>query len=318
MKIVVLDGFTLNPGDLSWDAVKKLGELTVYDRSVPSEVVPRAKGAEVVLTNKTVLDKDKLAALPGLKYIGVLATGYNIVDVEFARQKGIVVTNVPTYGTASVAQMTFAHLLELTNRVGHHAREISGGKWCRSPDFCFWDYPQVELQGLTLGIVGFGRIGLAVTAIARAFGMKVLVYSVPKPENLSDGVELCGLDELFSRSDAVTLHCPLTPETKHIVNEKRLKLMKPTAYLINTSRGPLVDEQALADALNAGRLAGAGLDVLQTEPADPANPLLKAKNCYMTPHVSWATGAARVRLMETATENLRAFLGEKPQNVVSG
>jgi glycerate dehydrogenase len=317
MSIVVLDGFTLNPGDLSWDELKSLGRCEIHDRTAPADVVPRAANAEIVLTNKTVLNRDQIQRLPHLKYIGVLATGYNIVDVAAARERNIPVANIPTYGTRSVAQMTFALLLELTQHAGHHAQTVREGRWTNSPDFCYWDFPLVELDGLTLGLVGYGRIGQAVGGLAKAFGMEVVCYSRSQPKESAAGVRWVGLDELFSISDVISLHCPLTPETKHLVSAERLARMKPTAFLINTSRGPLIDEPALADALNAGRIAGAGLDVLAIEPPKPENPLLKAKNCLVTPHISWATRAARARLMKTAVENVRAYQNRKLQNVVN-
>jgi glycerate dehydrogenase len=321
MKIVVLDGYTLNPGDMSWQALESLGDCTVYDRTPKEQVAERAAGAEVVLTNKVLLGAEQLAQLPQLRYIGVTATGYNVVDVEAARQQNIVVTNVPAYSTASVAQMVFALLLELTQQVGHHARLVREGRWAASPDFCFWDRPLVELDGLTLGIVGFGAIGRRVACLARAFGMQALVYTAhpEKYRETAEGKEarFVDLDELFRASDAITLHCPLTEETRAMVDVRRLELMKPTAYLINTGRGPLVDETALAAALNAGRIAGAGLDVLSAEPPPATNPLLQAANCCITPHIAWATRAARERLLETAVANVRAFLAGQPQNVVS-
>jgi glycerate dehydrogenase len=316
MKIVVLDGYTLNPGDLSWDELKALGECEVFDRTPPDRTVARAKDAEIALTNKTVLDGKVLGQLPKLRYAGVLATGYNVVDVQAARERKIVVTNVPAYSTSSVAQMVFAHLLELTHHVGHHAQSVREGRWTASADFAYWDFPLIELSGLTMGIVGYGRIGRETAAVARAFGMKVLAAGrAPKPE--AGEVEFVPLDELFRRSDVISLHCPLTPETKGLVNAQRLALMKPTAFLINTSRGPVVDEPALADALNSGRIAGAGLDVLSVEPPPADNPLLKAKNCHISPHFAWATRAARERLMKVAVENVRQFLAGRSQNVVS-
>ena len=309
MKIVVLDGYTLNPGDLSWDALRELGSCEIYDRSAPDEIVPRSTSAEIVLTNKVKLNGEYISSVPTLKYIGVTATGYNIVDVAAARERKVIVTNVPTYGTQSVAQMTFALLLELTQHVGHHAQTVREGRWTRSPDFCYWDYPLIELDGLTLGIVGFGRIGKMVGQLAEAFGMKVLTYSRKQP--------VAEMETLFRRSDIISLHCPLTPQTEHLVNEKRLAWMKPTAFLLNTSRGPLIDESALAKALNEGRIAGAGLDVLAVEPPTADNPLLRAKNCLITPHIAWATRAARSRLMEAVVENLRAFLAGESKNVVT-
>src|SRR2546427_2571205 len=269
MKIVVLDGFTLNPGDLSWDELKSLGDCDIYDRTPPEEVVKRAADAEIVLTNKAPVTRESILALPRLKYIGVLATGYNIVDTAAARERNIPVTNVPTYGTRSVAQHTFALLLELTQHAGHHARTVRDGRWTKSPDFCYWDYPLVELDGLTMGIVGYGRIGNAVAGLAAAFGMGVLATS-STPRQPPPGIQCVDLETLFRQSDVVSLHCPLTAQTRNLVNADRLALMKPTAFLLNTSRGPLVDERALADALNSGRIAGIGLDVFSAEPP-PAN-----------------------------------------------
>jgi glycerate dehydrogenase len=309
MNIVVLDGYTLNPGDLSWDALRELGSCEIYDRSAPDEIVPRSTSAEIVLTNKVKLNGEYMSSVPTLKYIGVTATGYNIVDVAAARERKVIVTNVPTYGTQSVAQMTFALLLELTQHVGHHAQTVREGRWTRAPDFCYWDYPLIELDGLTLGIIGFGRIGKMVGQLAEAFGMKVLTYSRKQP--------VAEMETLFRRSDIISLHCPLTPQTEHLVNEKRLAWMKPTAFLLNTSRGPLIDESALAKALNEGRIAGAGLDVLAVEPPTADNPLLRAKNCLITPHIAWATRAARSRLMEAVVENVRAFLAGESKNVVT-
>lgn len=309
MNIVVLDGYTLNPGDLSWDALRELGSCEIYDRSAPDEIVPRSTSAEIVLTNKVKLNGEYMSSVPTLKYIGVTATGYNIVDVAAARERKVIVTNVPTYGTQSVAQMTFALLLELTQHVGHHAQTVREDRWTRSPDFCYWDYPLIELDGLTLGIIGFGRIGKMVGQLAEAFGMKVLTYSRKQP--------VAEMETLFRRSDIISLHCPLTPQTEHLVNEKRLAWMKPTAFLLNTSRGPLIDESALAKALNEGRIAGAGLDVLAVEPPTADNPLLRAKNCLITPHIAWATRAARSRLMEAVVENVRAYLTGESKNVVT-
>ena len=316
MNIIVLDGYTLNPGDLSWDELKALGDCEVYDRLEPNEVVRFASRCELVLTNKTELTREHLRQLPRLKYIGVLATGTNIVDLDAARELGIPVTNVPTYGTRSVAQTTIALLLELTQNVGHHSRTVREGRWTQCRDFCYWDRPLIELDGLTMGCVGFGRIGSAVGELAAALGMKVLVCQ-PSARSLPPPVRKVGLEALFRESDVVSLHCPLTAETRNLVNAERLSWMKPTAFLLNTSRGPLIDEQALAAALNSGRLAGAGLDVLSVEPPPADNPLLSAKNCFITPHLAWATRAARSRLMQTAVANVRAFLDGKPQNVVN-
>lgn len=317
MNIVVLDGFTLNPGDLSWDELKSFGTCEIYDRTSQAEVVPRAAAAEIVLTNKTALTREHIKNLPKLKYIGVLATGYNIVDVAASREQNIPVANIPTYGTRSVAQMTLALLLELTQHVGHHAQTVRDGGWAKSLDFCYWDFSLVELDRLTIGLVGYGRIGRAVGELAAAFGMRVISYAPRSPKEISSHVQFVGLDDLFVRSDVISLHCPLTPETKHLVNAERLAQMKRTAFLINTSRGPLIDEQALADALNEERIAGAALDVLAVEPPRPDNPLLNAKNCIVTPHIAWATRAARARLMETAVANVRAFLNGQLQNVVN-
>jgi glycerate dehydrogenase len=318
MNIVVLDGYTLNPGDLTWKDLESLGPCTVYDRSAPEEVVPRAKDAEIILTNKTVLSPDTIKQLPKLKYIGVLATGYNIVDIEAARDKDIPVTNVPTYSTQSVAQIVFAHLLNLAHHAAHHAQTVKSGRWTSSLDFCYWDTPLIELAGLTMGIIGFGRIGQATAKLALAFGMNVIFYDITKPSSIPQGCQLAGMDDIFRTSDVVSLHCPLTSDTENIINTERLELMKKTAFLINTSRGPLVDEQALADALNKERIAGASLDVLSEEPPDENNPLLTAKNCYITPHIAWATYAARKRLLQVAVDNVASFLAGKPQNVVNG
>jgi glycerate dehydrogenase len=316
-KIVVLDGFTLNPGDLSWDKLKELGECVVHDRTSPAQVLARAAGAEIVLTNKTVLTADHLGHLPKLRYVGVLATGYNVVGLEAARARGIVVTNVPAYGTASVVQLTFALLLELALHVGHHARTVREGRWSRSADFAYWDHPLLELAGLTMGLIGFGRIGQAVARVARAFDMAVLVHTPRPPDHSPVPVEFVDLETVFRRSDVVSLHCPLTPATKGLVDRERLALMKPTAWLLNTGRGPLVDEVALAEALNTGRLGGAGLDVLAVEPPPADHPLLAARNCVITPHVGWATRAARARLMAAAVANVKAFLRGQPINRVA-
>lgn len=316
MKIVVLDGYCVNPGDLSWAALEALGEVTVYDYTTPEELPGRCRAAEVLMTNKVRLNREAIAALLDLKYIGVLATGYNVVDLEAARNRDIVVTNIPAYGTASVAQFVFAHLLNITQQVGHHAGRVRQGAWTRSRDFCFWETPQVELAGKTMGIIGFGHIGAAVAALAQAFGMKVLAYTSKEVSALPPGIEKTTAEELFSRSDVVSLHMPLTPETRGWVDAAKLARMKPTAILINTSRGPLVDEAALAEALDSGRIYAAGLDVLSSEPPKADNPLLKARNCYITPHIAWATREARSRLMETAVSNLHAFQARKPVNRV--
>jgi glycerate dehydrogenase len=317
MNIVVLDGYTLNPGDLRWEALKALGQCSIYDRTPPELVIERAREAEVALTNKTVLTRDAIVVLPRLKYIGVLATGYNVVDIAAARERGIPVTNVPDYGTPSVAQHTFALLLELASKVGHHAQTVRESRWVRSPDFCYWDSALVELQGLVFGVIGFGKIGRAVATLADAFGMHVLVHSRSKPANLPPQFEFVSLDDLLSRSDVVSLHCPLTPENKQFINTAQLARMKSNAFLLNTSRGPLLDEQAVADALNSGKMGGAALDVLSIEPPKADNPLISAKNCIITPHLAWATRAARARLMNIAVENIHAWMSGSPQNVVN-
>ena len=317
MRIVVLDGHTLNPGDLSWAGLYELGQCQIHDRTSPDDIVRRAQEAEVVLTNKTQLSKETIAQLPKLRYIGVLATGYNVVDVKAASQQNICLTNIPAYGTVSVAQMVFAHLLNLTQHVAEHGQSVQAGDWSRSRDFCYWNFPLVELAGLTMGIIGLGRIGQTTARLALDFGMKVIYFDVEKSVTLHLNAQAVDLDTLFRESDVVSLHCPLTDSNFRLVNEQRLKLMKPTAFLINTSRGPLIDEKALADALNAGKIAGAGLDVLSREPPEADNPLSKAKNCYITPHIAWATRAARQRLMDIALTNIRAFINGKPQNVVT-
>lgn len=307
--IVILDAHTANPGDLSWDALAELGELSIYERSSAEDVVGRCEGADIVLTNKSPLPAKVIGALPQLRYIGVMATGTNVVDLEAARARDIPVTNVPAYSTSSVAQMVFAHILRHTNRVAAHDAAVQGGAWASCPDFSFSLVPLQELHGQTLGVLGMGRIGRAVADIGKAFGMRVLGTSRSNPET--------PIDTLFSESDVLTLHCPLTEDTRHIVNARTLSLMKPNALLINTGRGPLVDETALADALNQGRIAGAGLDVLSSEPPSPDHPLFAAKNCVITPHNAWATHAARSRLLSTVVENVRAFLAGTPVNVVN-
>jgi glycerate dehydrogenase len=301
---------------LSWDELHNLGACAIYDRTPEAQIIERLEGVQAALTNKVPFDRELINALPALKYIGVTATGYNIIDLEAANEKGITVTNVPAYSTPSVAQSVFALLLELTNHTSHYAQVSRDGTWTRSPDFCYLDKPTVELAGLTMGIVGFGNIGRAVAALAMAFGMKVLV-SVRTPRDLPSGIETVDIDELFPRSDVVSLHCPLTPETQHLVNAERLALMKRGAFLINTSRGPLVDDAALAQALNAGKILGAGIDVLTEEPPRDGNPLLAARNCVVTPHIAWATRAARQRLLNAVVENLRAYQNGISLNVVN-
>lgn len=318
MRIVALDGYAANPGDLSWDELKVLGdECVIYDRTSPEEVYERAAGAEILLTNKVALGAKEMDRLPELKYIGVLATGYNIVDTEAARERGITVTNIPAYSTSSVAQMVFAHLLSIAQPVQHYTEEVRAGKWTASPDFCFTDTPLIELHGKKMGIVGLGHTGFATARIAIGFGMEVYAYTSKSHFQLPPEIRKMELDELFRECDIVSLHCPLTTDTRHLVNAGRLKLMKPTAILINTGRGPLIDEQALADALNEGILFAAGLDVLTQEPPQKENPLLTARNCYITPHIAWASAAARQRLMQITADNVKAFLEGKPVNVVN-
>jgi glycerate dehydrogenase len=322
MNIVVLDGYALNPGDLSWAPLEELGQLTVYDRTLPEQVAERAGEAEVVLINKVALDAALIDRLSRLRYIGVLATGYDVVDLAAARNRNIPVTNVPGYSTRSVAQMVFALLLEMTQQVGHHSRLVrEEGRWTRCPDFCFWDRPLLELDGLTMGLVGFGRIGRQVAAIARAFDMRVLVHTAhpDKYRDLPEGreVHFRDLDQLFAESDVVSLHCPLTAGTERLVDARRLALMRPQALLINAARGQLLDEQAVAEALNRGRLAGLGADVLAGEPPSADNPLLSARNAILTPHIAWATKEARTRLLAIVVENIRAFLDGRSLNVVN-
>lgn len=311
--IVILDGFTANPGDISWAAIEALGNCKIYDRTGEADVVARAADADIVLTNKTLITQKSLAALPRLRYIGVLATGYNTVDVQAAQQRGILVCNVPEYSTPNVTQAVFALLLELTNRTGHHSQTVHEGRWSASPDFCYWDGELVELAGRTLGIVGYGRIGKAVAAVGRAFGMQILAHR----RTASDDPQFVSLDRLLSESDVVSLHCPLVPDTKELINAATLAQMKPSAFLINTARGALIHEPDLAAALNAERIAGAGLDVLSVEPPLASNPLLSARNCVLTPHVAWATRNARLRLLEVTAANIRSYLLNRPQNVIT-
>jgi glycerate dehydrogenase len=306
--IVVLDGHAANPGDLSWDELHPLGQSKIYERTPAHLTVERAGNAEIVLTNKVILDRPTILQLPKLRYIGVMATGYNVVDCVAAKERGIIVTNVPAYSTMSVAQLTFALLLELTHHVGDHSRGVREGQWSKCPDFAYWETPLIELDGLTMGIIGYGSIGRKVAGIAESFGMNVLFHS------RAAGVDL---ETLLRQSDVVSLHCPLTDQTRHLINAARLALMKPSAFLINTGRGPLVHESDLAAALHAGKIAGAAVDVLSVEPPPSDNPLLRAPNCIITPHFGWATKAARQRLMRTVAANIRAHLAGSPQNVVS-
>lgn len=316
MKIVVLDAYTLNPGERRWEELEELGEVVVHDRTAQLDVVRRAKDAEVVLTNKTILDGFILNLLPKLKYIGVLATGYNVVDLDVARQRGIVVTNIPAYSTQSVAQMAIAHLLNITQRVAHYAHEVHNGVWSAQPDFCYWNTPLIELAGKKIGFVGFGNTGQATAQIAEALGMEVWVYTSKPKKSLPKKYQKVTLNELFSACDVVSLHCPLTAENKEMVNSFRLSLMKQGAILINTSRGGLIDEKALEQALLSGKLLGAGLDVLSSEPVPNGNPLLKLKNCFITPHIAWATRESRMRLMNQAVENLKAWMEGRTINNV--
>ena len=330
VKIVVFDGRCVNPGDLDWQPLEALGELTVHAHTPADKTVENARGAAIVLTNKTVLDRQIISALPEMRYIGVQATGYNVVDLEAAAERGIPVTNVPAYSTAAVAQTVFAHILAHTQRVEGHGAGVRAGRWCDCPDFCYWDGPLIELEGLTLGVVGYGQIGQAVARLALAFGMRVLVSVRSRPPGVPDVTDalragaplpemgLCSLDDLFRHSDIVSLHCPLTDQTAGLVDRRRLALMRPSALLINTGRGGLVDEAALAEALNGGAIAGAGLDVLSREPPLPDNPLLQARNCVITPHLAWATQAARRRLIREVARNVQAFLEGRPINVVNG
>jgi glycerate dehydrogenase len=316
-RIVVLDGFTANPGDLSWSELEQSGALTMHDRTPAAEILARSAEADIVLTNKTPLTRETIAALPKLRYIGVLATGYNVVDTAAAAERGIPVCNVPEYSTPNVAQAVFALLLELTNRTGHHAETVRAGRWSACPDFCYWDGDLIELQGRTLGIIGYGRIGAAVARIADAFGMRVLATK-RHPAADEPPTRFVAVEELLRESDVISLHCPLTPETKELINSERIGQMKPGALLINTARGPLVNDGDLADALNHGRIAGAALDVLSTEPPSPENPLLHAKNCIITPHIAWATREARARLIRIAAENVRAWQAGHARNGVNG
>lgn len=321
MKIVVLDGYTENPGDLSWEALGALGELTVYDRTSltdQQEVIDRIGDAEVVITNKTPISKAVFDACPGMKYIAVLATGYNVVDYVYAREKGIAVSNVPAYGTASVSQFSIALLLEICHHIGHHAQTVKEGRWQNCQDWCYWDYPLIELEGKTMGIIGFGRIGQAEGRVAKALGMKVLAYDLyPNDSGRAIG-EYVDLDTLFAQADVVSLHCNLTPENTGLINKQTIAKMKDGVILINNARGQLIDEQDVADALNSGKIAAAGLDVVYSEPIKADNPLLKAKNCLITPHISWAPMESRQRIMDCTVENVKGYLQGQLRNVVNG
>ena len=317
MNIVILDGYSANPGDLSWKELEELGTLTVYHRTKSDETVARAADAEIVLTNKVILNSEVITQLPHLKYIGVLATGYNVVDIKAAHERGIIVTNVPAYSTESVAQMVFAHLLTVTNRTEHYAIQNRDGRWSSNPDFCYWDFPHMELADKTFGVVGLGNIGLRVAQIAHAFGMKVKAVTSKVQSTLPVGIEKVSLEELLATADVLSLHCPLTDSTRHMINAATLQQMKPSAILINTGRGPLVDDQAVADALAKGAIAAYCADVVTEEPPRPDNPLLQQPNAFITPHIAWASMEARVRLLKVAIDNVRSFLNGQPQNVIS-
>lgn len=324
MKIVILDGYAENPGDLSWEGFEKLGELTVYDRTPREdveEILRRIGDAEIICTNKTLIGREVIERAPKLRYIGVLATGYNVVDVDAAAERGIPVTNIPSYGTAAVAQHMMALLLEICNRTGHHSQAVHEGRWQRSEDFCFWDYPLMELAGKTMGIIGYGHIGKAAARLAGAFGMKVIACRRPGHsvlENVQDdGVSMVTIEELFERADVISVHCPLFPETEGLICRENISKMKDGVIIINTARGPIVQEKDLAEALNSGKVYAAGVDVVSTEPIRDDNPLLTARNCFITPHIAWASRESRQRLMDTAVDNLRAFLAGEPVNVVN-
>jgi glycerate dehydrogenase len=316
MKIVILDAYTANPGDLSWDGLQAIGDVTVYDRTRPEETVQRCAGAEIVLTNKVIIGKAEMEQLPQLKYVGVLATGYNVVDIETAHQRGITVTNVPAYSTESVAQMVFSHLLTVTNRTEHYAVQNREGRWTENPDFSYQDTPLHELSGKTFGIVGLGNIGKRVAQIALAFGMQVKALTSKSQSELPAGIQKVDKDELLRTSDVLSMHCPLTPDTKYFINAQTLQLMKRSAILINTGRGPLVDDQAVADALEQGTISAYCADVLTQEPPQASQPLLRQTHAYITPHIAWASYEARVRLIEIATQNVQQFVDGYPQNVV--
>jgi len=317
MKIVVLDGYAMNPGDLSWKGLMELGDCQLYDRTQPNEIFNRIIDVDVVITNKALIDKQLIDRLPNLRYIGVTATGFNVVDIQAASRKGIVVTNIPAYSTDSVAQLVFSHLLNIVNRVEMHASSVRSGEWTNSPDFAYWKSPQTELTGKTIGIIGFGRIGRKVAQIAAAFGMKVIFHNRSQVVDAPVGMRQLTLEQVFAESDVVSVNCPLSVENSEFVNQNLLSKMKPSAIFINTGRGGLINEMDLANALNTGVIAGAGLDVLSTEPPKQDNPLLTAKNCFITPHIAWATLEARQRLMNITIENLKYYISGKPKNVVN-
>lgn len=318
MKIVVLDGYTLNPGDISWETLHQLGNVTIYDRTDTNQLIERAADAEAILTNKTKLTQEHITRLPKLKYIGVLATGYNVIDIDAAKQEGIIVTNAPGYSTSSVAQLVFVFLLEMALHVHEHSDSARQGDWATAADFSYWNYPLMELAGKTMGVIGFGEIGQRVADIAAAFGMNVIAYSrTQTDQSHRKSFKWVELNTLFKHADVVSIHCPLTPQTEGIIDKRNLSLMKPTAYLVNTSRGPIVVDEDLAEALNNKVIAGAGIDVLSVEPPNADNPLLSAKNCLVTPHIGWATKEARIRLLKIVVNNLRAFKNGQPINVVN-
>ena len=317
MKIVILDSYTIDQGELTWDGLSKLADVEAYERTLPEEIAARCKNAEIVLTNKAVLNAEVLNMLPRLQYIGVLATGYNVVDLEVASRQNIVVTNIPAYSTDSVAQMVFSHLLNIVSRTDHYAQANRNGKWTSAPDFSYLDHNFFELKGKKMGIVGLGNIGMAVANIAQAFGLQVLAYTSKDEDDLPNGIKKVDMNTLFSQSDIISLHCPLTPETHHLVDAARLSTMKSTAILINTGRGALIDDDAVAEALENNEIAAYGADVLTIEPAPADHPLLKAKNCYLTPHIAWATREARQRLISICTENVKAYLDGEPINQVN-
>ena len=316
MNIVVLDGYTANPNDLSWEPLEAFGKLTIYDRTSADELIKRAQDADIILTNKCRLKEEELKLLPKLKYIGVLATGYNNIDTEYAHKHGIVVSNIPSYSTESVVQMTFAHIFNITNQISHYASEVRAGQWSQNPDFCYWNTPLQELAGRTLGIIGLGNIGMRVAQVAHCLGMDVFALTSKEKDQLPTGVQKTTLEGLLGVADILTLHCPLSPDTYHLINEERLAMMREGAILINTSRGALVDEQAVANALESGRLQAYGADVMSKEPPLADNPLLRQAHAHLTPHIAWATLEARQRLIKTGIENVKAFVEGQPQNVV--
>lgn len=317
MKIVILDGYTENPGDLSWEGFKNLGEVEVYDRTPADEIAGRIADAEIVIINKTPITRETLAMCPNIRYIGVLATGFNVVDTEACTEAGIIVSNIPAYGTEAVGQFAIALLLEICHHVGHHSKAVHEGRWSSCPDWCFWDYPLIELSGKTMGIIGFGRIGRTTGRIAKALGMKIVACDEYPTGDGKELGEYVGLEELLEQSDVIALHCPLTPENTGLICKEAIHKMKDGVIIINNSRGPLINEEDLAAALNSGKVGAAGLDVVGSEPIRDDNPLLKAKNCFITPHISWAPKESRQRLMDLAVDNLSAFLSGKPINVVN-